>query len=134
MRKVLLGLLFLLFSKSSSLISQTTIVGKNKAICVSASKVLCATKSPFILNEVHNDVNKFLIKEVTGWLPAADIISKKVLEWNYIYITRIIDSRMIPEDLKKTLILDLIKIVQWGDSTGSDLINWYFDFVNCLLP
>ncbi len=134
MRKFLSGLLFLLFTQSTSLISQTTIVGKNKAICVSASKVFCATKSPFILNELHNDVNKFLIKEVTGWLPAADIISKKVLEWNDIYITRIIDSRMIPEDLKKTLILDLIKIVQWGDSTGSDLINWYFDFVNCLLP
>ena len=134
MRKFLSGLLFLLFTQSTSLISQTTIVAKNKAICLSASKVLCATKSPFILNEVHNDVNKFLIKEVTGWLPAADIISKKVLEWNDIYITRIIDSRMIPEDLKKTLILDLIKIVQWGDSTGSDLINWYFDFVNCLLP
>ena len=71
---------------------------------------------------------------MTGWLPAADIVSKKVLEWNDIYITKIIDSRIIPEDLKKILILNLINIVQWGDSTGSDLINWYYDFVNCLLP
>ena len=123
----------LLFSNSYSLISPPPSLGP-KGISLATKKVLCATKSPFILNQIHNDVNKFFIKEVTGLLPAADIISKKVLEWNDIYITRIIDSRIIPEDFKKTLILDLINIVQWGDNTGSNLINWYFDFVNCLLP
>ena len=133
MRKLLLSLLLLLVNVDSLVPEPVTAV-KSKALCSIAKNVLCATKSPFILNEIHNDINKFWIKEVTGWLPAADIVSKKVLEWNDIYITRIIDSRIIPEDLKKTLILDLISIVQWGDSTGSDLINWYFDFVNCLLP
>lgn len=131
--KNLFTIFFLLFSNSYSLVTPPPLVDHTN-ICLAAKKILCASKSPFILNEIHNDVNKFLIKEVTGFLPAADIVSKKVLEWNDIYITRIIDSRIIPEDLKKTLILDLIKIVQWGDNTGSDFINWYFDFVNCLLP
>ena len=118
MRKLLLSLLLLLVNVDSLVPEPVTAV-KSKAFCSIAKNVLCATKSPFILNEIHNDINKFWIKEVTGWLPAADIVSKKVLEWNDIYITRIID---------------LISIVQWGDSTGSDLINWYYDFVNCLLP
>lgn len=131
--KNLFTIFFLLFTNSYSLVTPPPPVDHTN-ICLAAKKILCASKSPFILNEIHNDVNKFLIKEVTGFLPAADIVSKKVLEWNDIYITRIIDSRIIPEDLKKTLILDLIKIVQWGDNTGSDFINWYFDFVNCLLP
>jgi len=129
----LFTIFFLLFSNSYTIVSPPSPV-QNKGICITAKKILCASKSPFILNEIHNDVNKFLIKEVTGFLPAADIVSKKVLEWNDIYISRIIDSRIIPEDLKKTLILDLIKIVQWGDNTGSHFINWYFDFDNCLLP
>jgi hypothetical protein len=116
--KYLFTYFLLLFSNSYSLVTPPTPVDHTN-ICLAAKKIFCASKSPFILNEIHNDVNKFLIKEVTGWLPAADIVSKKVLEWNDIYITRI---------------LDLIKIVQWGDNTGSDFINWYFDFVNCLLP
>jgi len=131
--KKLLIFLFLLFSRSNSLVPPNSPI-ETKGLCLATKKIICATKSPFILNEIHNDINKFLIKEVTGMLPAADIVSKKVLEWNDLYITKIIDSRIIPEDLKKTLILDLIKIVQWGDSTGSDLINLYYDFVNCLLP
>jgi hypothetical protein len=131
--KYIFTYLLLLFSNSYSLVTPPPPVD-NTNICLAAKKILFASKSTFVLNQIHNDVNKFLIKEVTGWLPAADIVSKKVLEWNDIYITRIIDSRIIPEDLKKTLILDLINIVQWGDSTGSDLINWYYNFVNCLLP
>ena len=64
----------LLFSNSYSLVTPPPPVDHTN-ICLAAKKIFCASKSPFILNEIHNDVNKFLIKEVTGWLPAADIVS-----------------------------------------------------------
>lgn len=94
----------------------------------------CADASPFILNVLKNDINKEYIKQLSGLLPQADIISKKVLEWNDIWIERIIDSRNIPEDFKKTLILELINFVQNGDNTGGAFLEWYKETINCLLP
>lgn len=95
---------------------------------------LCADSSPFLINILKNDVNKDIIKNLSGLLPQADIISKKVLEWNDIWIEKILYSRTLPEDLKKPLIINLINIVQNGDNTGSDFLEWYKELVECLLP
>ena len=95
---------------------------------------ICADNSPFILNVIKNDINKEIIKYLTGMLPQADIISKKVLEWNDIWIERILDSRSIPEKYKKTIILEMINIVQNGDNAGSEFLIWYKKIINCLLP
>ena len=99
-----------------------------------AKSSFCADSSPFILNILKNDINKDLIKNLSGLLPQADIISKKVLEWNDIWIERILYSRILPEDFKKPLIINLINIVQNGDNAGSDFLEWYKELVQCLLP
>ena len=95
---------------------------------------LCADSSPFLLNIIKNDINKDIVKNLSGLLPQADIISKKVLEWNDIWIERILYSRTIPENLKKSLIINLINIVQNGDNAGSGFLEWYKELVECLLP
>tara|TARA_B100001093_G_C26670641_1_gene946024 strand:+ start:63 stop:491 length:429 start_codon:yes stop_codon:yes gene_type:complete len=95
---------------------------------------LCADSSPFLLNLIKNDINKDIVKNLSGLLPQADIISKKVLEWNDIWIERILYSRTIPENLKKSLIINLINIVQNGDNAGSGFLIWYKDVIDCLLP
>ena len=95
---------------------------------------VCADSSPFLLNILKNDINKDIVKNLSGLLPQADIISKKVLEWNDIWIERILYSRTIPENLKKSLIINLINIVQNGDNAGSGFLEWYKELVECLLP
>jgi len=95
---------------------------------------ICADSSPFLLNILKNDINKDIVKNLSGLLPQADIISKKVLEWNDIWIERILYSRIIPENLKKSLIINLINIVQNGDNAGSGFLIWYKDVIECLLP
>lgn len=99
-----------------------------------AKSNFCADHSPFILNVLKNDINKEIVKNLSGMLPQADIISKKVLEWNDIWIERILDSRTIPENVKKTIILEMISIVQNGDNAGSGFLIWYKDVIDCLLP
>ena len=49
MRKLLLSLL-LLFVNVDSLVPEPVTAVKSKALCSIAKNVLCATKSPFILN------------------------------------------------------------------------------------
>jgi len=85
------------------------------------------------LNIIKNDINKVYIKKLSGLLPELDIISKKVLEWNSIYIDKILDSRIIPEEFKKPLILELINIVQNGDNAGSSFLEWYKELIDCFL-
>jgi len=132
--KILLSILLIKSRAINIELGKTTGLIANVGEKSIGKKLFCATKSSFILNEFHNDINKLIVKEVTGLLPSADIISKKVLEMNDMWITEIIDSRTIPEDLKKSLILNMIKIVENGDAAGTDFLHWYQNLVDCLLP
>ena len=132
MYKLLVFLLGILFNLTNEVKIESS-VGLVSIAKVS-KPIYCASNSPKILNVLHNDINKLVIKEVSGLLPKADIISKKVLEWNDIWIERTLDSRIIPEDFKKSIILSLINIVETGDGAGSDFLHWYHSLVDCLLP
>ncbi len=102
-------------------------------LTIATKNPICSSDSPFILNIIKNDINKVYIKKLSGLLPELDIISKKVLEWNSIYIDKILDSRIIPEEFKKPLILELINIVQNGDNAGSSFLEWYKELIDCFL-
>lgn len=96
--------------------------------------LLCTSKSPSLLNNIHLDINKFLIKEISEILPTADIISKKLLEWNSILINEIIDNRIIPEEYKKGIIINMVKFIEFGDNSGSNFLSFYKELIDCLLP
>jgi len=99
--KILLSILLIKSRAINIELGKTTGLIANVGEKSIGKNLFCATKSSFILNQCHNDINKLIVKEVTGLLPSADIISKKVLEMNDMWITEIIDSRTIPEELKK---------------------------------
>ena len=62
-----------------------------------------------------------------------DVISHFVLHSNDILINYILNNNYVDLENKKKLALFLIKLTQVGDSTGSHILQIYYDLVNCLL-
>ena len=73
------------------------------------------------------------MKSVTEFLPTADGIAPHVLHANEFMINLLLNTDSIPIDIKKQLILNVIKISLFGDAMGSSMLHMYYDLVNCLL-
>ena len=69
-----------------------------------------------ILSNIKQENGENIIRYVTEFLPYADGIGKHVLHANEYLIKIILDNNYLPEDIKKTLILDVIKMTLSGDS------------------
>ena len=75
---------------------------------------------------LENDV----VKLISAGLPRVDSIGHKILHANDIYINNILNNPNIPHDLQKTLILTSIKLAQYGDDMGSQLLQTYYNIVD----
>ena len=76
---------------------------------------------------------EFLVKKITGVLPQVDSVAGYVLHTNDVLINKILNNPILDLETKKHWVLFFIKITQNGDNMGSQLLQWYHDFVNCLL-
>ena len=74
-----------------------------------------------------------LVRDIANFLPNIDLIGHQVLLANKDLIPIIYEMDDIPHDLKKDLILGIIKLSQYGDSFGGILLNNYHNIVDLIL-
>lgn len=82
---------------------------------------------------LDQEKSEFVVKGVTGFLTKVDGFGGYVLHTNDVIINCILNNDLLPLDQKKDIILFFIKLSQYGDSTGSHILQFYHDLVNCLL-
>ena len=74
-----------------------------------------------------------IVKDVTGFLTKVDSFGGYVLHTNDVIINCILNNDILPLEQKKSIILFFIELSQHGDATGSQILQFYHDLVNCLL-
>lgn len=85
-------------------------------------------------NALH--FNQYIVKEMTDYLPKVDLVGHNVLLSNENLIPKILELQsdgFITDDVKKNLILGIIKFSQVGDQFGNIVIQNYYDIVERLL-
>lgn len=83
-----------------------------------------------LLDQEQSDL---VVKGITGFLTKVDGFGGYVLHSNDIIINCILNNNLLPLEQKKDIILFFIKLSQYGDSSGSHILQFYHDLVNCLL-
>lgn len=81
---------------------------------------------------IHN-VAVSSVKFTSGLLPSADSIGHHVLQANDQLINKLLDIDAIPKDIKKELILNVIRAARKGDETGGMILENYEKLVDFLL-
>ena len=92
---------------------------------------ICDTNIEFI-NNLPQEFRDNLVKSSSSILPKFDNIGSIVLYLNEKFIKLIVDSNL-DLSIKKIFILNIIKTSQQGDETGGKILQFYYDFINCLL-
>ncbi len=95
----------------------------------------------FLLNEdnlvnglsTNKKIGRFIVNTISSLLPRVDSIGHNVLHANNIFISDILSSDVIPEHLKRDIILASIKLAIYGDNAGSHLLEFYYNIVDACL-
>ena len=102
-------------------------------LSIKATDEYCPANLQQFLDPIKIEHGEKIVKSITEFLPTADGIAPHVLHANEFMINILINNDSIPIDIKKQLILNVIKISLFGDSIGSSMLHMYYDLVNCLL-
>ena len=92
---------------------------------------ICDKNLEFI-NNLPQEFRDNLVKSSSSIIPKFDSIGSIVLHLNEKFINIVVDSNL-DMNIKKTLILNIIQTAQNGDETGGKILQFYYDFINCLL-
>lgn len=84
-------------------------------------------------NLLNHDQGDFLVKKMSSIFPQMDSISHFVLNTNSQLVTSVLENEYLKVETKKFLVLMIIQFTQMGDSTGSHILDFYYDIVQCLL-
>jgi len=84
-------------------------------------------------NLLNHDQSELLVKKMSSIFPQMDSISHFVLHVNSQLITGVLENEYLKVETKKFLVLMIIQFTQMGDSTGSHILDFYYDIVQCLL-
>ena len=115
--------------------NKNQIINKSNRILLPIKAIhnYCPSNLEQFLNPLKVEHGEKIVKSVTEFLPVADGIAPFVLQVNEFMINILLNTHSIPIDIKKQLILNVIKISLFGDSIGSSMLHLYYDLVNCLL-
>tara|TARA_B100001093_G_C26730315_1_gene971931 strand:+ start:935 stop:1333 length:399 start_codon:yes stop_codon:yes gene_type:complete len=93
----------------------------------------CEIINNFLSPEIKQESSKAIIKTMSDTLPQFDSISHIVLNTNSRLIEHVLYNDMIPEAIKKYIILFAIKMTQEGDNMGGHILELYYHIVDKLL-
>lgn len=83
--------------------------------------------------DIFHNIAINMVKTSTSILPACDSIGHNILHVNEIIIHNLLDNEALPMDIKKPIILNLIKAAQTGDQVGGEILKHYEILVDKLL-
>jgi|TARA_B110000858_G_scaffold90765_1_gene104898 hypothetical protein len=92
---------------------------------------ICHKNVEFI-NNLPQEFRDNLVKSSSSIIPKFDSIGSIVLHLNEKFIKLIVESNL-DINTKKIFILNIIQSAQNGDQMGSKILQFYYDFINCLL-
>ena len=133
-RKLLLLLFTLqINSFSTNNCNNIKIVNNNKQNNIVMKYDMCPSYLEKFKKFLDDSQGELIVKQISGVFPKMDIISHFVLHTNDVLINYVLNNNYIDLENKKQVALFLIKMTQLGDSTGSHILQIYYDLVNCLL-
>ena len=106
---------------------------KQKDIKMIFEPSICPEYLEKVTDLLDTEKSEAVVKGITGFLTKVDGFGGYVLHMNDVIINCILNNDHITMEAKKSLVLFFIKISQMGDSTGSHILQFYHDLVNCLL-
>lgn len=106
---------------------------KQKDIKMISEPPVCPEYLEKVTDLLDTEKSEAIVKGITGFLTKVDGFGGYVLHMNDVMINCILNNDHITMETKKSLVLFFIKMSQMGDSTGSHILQFYHDLVNCLL-
>ena len=104
---------------------------------VSNIKLLQHTTCPTYLKKYTSVFNQeqgeFIIKKISSIFPQVDSISHIVLHNSDNLINCALNNHLLSTETKKIIVLFIVQFIQFGDSTGGYILDFYNQLVNCLL-
>ena len=92
------------------------------------------TQGFLILPPINNvEFGQELAKKSAAILPKADVISHKILHFNSVLMDKVLENDYIDMEHKKEIMLMFTRFIQWGDSSGSWILDFYYDLIDYLL-
>jgi hypothetical protein len=92
---------------------------------------ICDKNIEFI-NNLPEEFRYNLVKTSSSTIPKFDSVGSIVLHLNEKFIKLIVDSNL-DINTKKIFILNIIQAAQNGDEMGGKILQFYYDFINCLI-
>lgn len=104
------------------------------SILINTSYTFMTPILPDLLNNVNVDhhTSLELVKASSAILPDFDYVGHVVLNLNEKMINTVINSHL-NYDLKKDIILKIIKMTQQGDEYGGVILEHYYNFVDKIM-
>ena len=84
-------------------------------------------------NLFDKEQSEMIVKGTTSFLTKVDGVGGYILHTNDVIINFLLNNEVLNNDIKKSLILQLISLSQAGDATGHQILQFYYDLVSCLL-
>ena len=133
MLKLLIVSIFL----GCSSFSNIPIISNNKNIAPLRTRVIaveqCKPELEIVRKIIPRESHDELVKSITSFLPKVDGVGGFVLHMNDVLINKILHIELLSPEIKKSLILTIINISQIGDAAGHNILQLYYDIVDCLL-
>ena len=81
----------------------------------------------------NKQLGRIIVEQISSLLPKVDSIGHNVLHANNEFINYILEHNLFSDSTKKSIILASIKMAQYGDDFGSQILQLYYDIVEkCL--
>tara|TARA_B100001093_G_C26220065_1_gene755703 strand:- start:7 stop:447 length:441 start_codon:yes stop_codon:yes gene_type:complete len=138
---------FLLLGINSTFVKNTNCINKNYIVETNKPRIYVP---PYAININDNDYNwmdklldikidetknlgRLIVEISSSYLPKVDTIGHTILHANNEFITYILNLDNFPDNIKKDIVLWSIKLAQYGDNAGSQMLQMYYDLVDkCL--
>ena len=85
------------------------------------------------LENLRTETGKEIVLQVSDFLPKFDTVGHKILSANHNFIQEVLANEILNHDMKKEIILGSIKLAQYGDDMGSQILQQYYNLVNYCL-
>ena len=94
--------------------------------------IMFSISNAFIIGNIQHFKIE-LVEKSAQLLPKIDTIGHNLLLNNEVVIKNVLDMENVPLEIKKHIILDIIRVTQYGDQFGGFILSHYHDLVDFLL-
>ena len=81
----------------------------------------------------NKQLGRIIVEQISSLLPKVDSIGHNILHANNEFINYILEHNLFDDATKKSIILASIRLAQYGDDAGSQILQLYYNIVDkCL--